>query len=63
MNTEAALAAAVERLNMIDPDHRDDELQQCIERLIAIANQRGCEHFDRACDGTLPSLIDIIIDG
>ena len=25
--------------------------------------QRGCEHFDSAGDGTLPMLVDIIIDG
>jgi hypothetical protein len=63
MNTESAIATAIERLDMIDPDREDVELQRCIERLITIGNQRGCEHFDKACDGTLTNLIDIIIDG
>lgn len=26
-------------------------------------NQRGCEHFDPACDGQLTDLIDIIVVG
>jgi hypothetical protein len=63
MNTQTAIAYAIERLDMIDPDRTDTELQQCIERLIAIGNQRGCAHFDKACDDTLTDLIDIIIDG
>jgi hypothetical protein len=63
MNTGSAIAYAIERLDMIDPDREDAELQQCIERLIAIGNQHGCEHFDKACDGTLVNLCDIIIDG
>jgi hypothetical protein len=63
MNTESALAYAIERLDMIDPERNDKELQDCIERLTAMGNQRGCEHFDKACDGTLASLCDIIIDG
>jgi hypothetical protein len=61
MDTASALAYAIERLDMIDPEREDKELQDCIARLIEIGNQRGCEHFDG--DGTLTNLIDIIIDG
>ena len=61
MNTESAISYAIERLDMIDPDREDDELQQCIARLIQIGNQRGCEHLEG--DGTLTNLCDVVIDG
>jgi hypothetical protein len=36
---------------------------ETVGRLQAILDQRGCEHFDAAGDGSLTDLIDIIIDG
>lgn len=63
MDTETALATAIELINLAHEDHLTPEINAVLERLIAIGNQRGCEHFDSACDGTLCHLIDIIIDG
>lgn len=39
------------------------EIAACIETLQMILAQKGCEHFDKAGDGTLTDLIDIIVFG
>jgi hypothetical protein len=55
MDTAVAIQIAIDCLKA----HAGDK--DAIERLQEILDQKGCEHFDG--DGSLPSLIDIIIDG
>jgi hypothetical protein len=63
MDTATAIEQAITYLDLAHG--RDDaDVNAVIERLEAVLNQRGCEHFDPAVtDGLLTHLCDIVIDG
>ena len=62
MDTATALEQAITYLDLAHGRDNED-VNAVIERLEALLNQKGCEHFDPAVsDGLLTHLADIIID-
>jgi hypothetical protein len=59
MSTAEALEVAIRVLRELGNSLADE----AAERLEQVQQQKGCEHFDSAGDGSLTMLIDIIIDG
>jgi hypothetical protein len=64
MHTKDALRIAIEALGRPNKEGLDrKQIAAAMDTLIAIDAQMGCEHFEPGGDGSLTTLIDIIVFG
>jgi hypothetical protein len=56
-----ALLVAASKTDTASP--QGSKIRAAITTLEMIRDQKGCEHFDRGCNGPLTDLIDIIVFG
>jgi hypothetical protein len=58
-----AIGALIDAVELTGRHEREPRVAEAIKVATMILEQKGCEHFDCACDGSLTSLIDIIVFG
>jgi hypothetical protein len=63
MSSADAIGALISAVELTGRHEREPRIRAAIEIATMILEQKGCEHFDPACDGCLTSLIDIIVFG
>jgi hypothetical protein len=63
MTSAEALALLIEVAELTGRPERERTVRAAIEIATMIVNQKGCEHFDAACNGSLTSLMGIVMFG
>jgi hypothetical protein len=63
MTSADAIGTLIDAVELTGRHEREPRIREAIKVATMVVEQRGCEHFDSACDGRLTSLIDIIVFG
>jgi hypothetical protein len=63
MTSAEAIGSLITAVELTGRHERDPSTAQAIKVATMILEQRGCEHFDSASDGSLTHLIDIVTFG
>jgi hypothetical protein len=63
MSSADAIGALIDAVELTGRHEREPRIREAIKVMTMILEQKGCDHFDPACDGSLTSLMDIVMFG